>query len=99
MKKHFEPILDKDGPLWKYNDLSLYLKDASLDHPLYFICENRYGSSEDYLHEHALKLVNMFIEENINFHFEIIPTKGHNKNRGIREVREMFEQYCLNDEN
>ena len=99
MKKHFEPILDKDGPLWNYNDLSLYLKDTSLDHPLYFICENRYGSSEDYLHEHALKLVNMFIEENINFHFEIIPTKGHNKNRGIREVREMFEQYCLNDEN
>ena len=46
-----------------------------------------------------MKLVDMFIANDINFHFEIIPTKGHNKNRGIREVRALFEQYCIDDTN
>ena len=95
MKKHFEVILSEHGPLSELNDLSIYLADEGLTHPLYFICENRFGTSQDYLQEHALKLVDMFIKKEINFHFEIIPTKGHNKNRGIREVRSLFERYCL----
>ena len=99
MKKHFEVILSETGPLSKMNDLSVFLGDTDLEHPLYFICENRFGTSQDYLQEHALKLVDMFIAKDINFHFEIIPTKGHNKNRGIREVRALFEQYCIDDTN
>ena len=99
MKKHFEVILSETGPLSRMNDLSVFLADTDLEHPLYFICENRFGTSQDYLQEHALKLVDMFIAKDINFHFEIIPTKGHNKNRGIREVRALFEQYCIDDTN
>lgn len=97
MKKHFEPILTNKSEIWEMNDLSIYLRTIEDPHPLYFICENRFGTSDNYLNEHAMKLIQMFIEEDINFHFEIIPTRGHNKNRGIREVRALFETFCIEE--
>ena len=95
MKPHFEAILGHNMDS-QYNDLTKFLTSAE-NHPLYFICENRFSSTKNYLEEHALKLVNWFLDNSINFHLEIIPNKGHNKNRGIREVRALFEQYCLED--
>ena len=95
MKPHFEAILGQNMDS-QYNDLTKFLTSAE-NHPLYFICENRFSSTKNYLEEHALKLVNWFLDNSINFHLEIIPNKGHNKNRGIREVRALFEQYCLDD--
>lgn len=94
MLPHFEYILNDDENN-KYNDLTKFLNSTQAPHPLYFICENRFSSTTNYLHEHALYLTNWFLENDINFHLEIIPTKGHNKNRGIKEVRQLFEQYCL----
>lgn len=97
MKPHFLNVLG-DNQDSIYNDLTHYLSSIRGNHPLYFICENRFSSTTDYLHEHALYLTDWFLEKNINFHLEIIPTEGHKKNRGIREVREMFEKYCLNND-
>jgi len=96
MKPHFEAILGKNEES-KYNDLTKYLDTIEKNHPLYFICENRFSSTTNYLNEHALYLIDWFLKNNINYHLEIVPTKGHNKNRGIREVRDMFEKYCLDD--
>jgi hypothetical protein len=109
MKRHFDVVMEpKNGTaywllghvkgLYRMNDLSEYLESIEDVHPLYFICENRFGSTDNYLNEHTLKLVDMFMKNDIKYHLEIIPTKGHNKNRGIREVREMFEKYCLNND-
>lgn len=94
MKPHFEAILGDDEDS-KFNDLTHYLDSVDGDHPLYFICENRFSSTTNYLHEHALYLVDWFLKQGINYHLEIIPTKGHNKNRGVKEVRSMFEKYCF----
>jgi hypothetical protein len=29
----------------------------------------------------------------LNYHLEIVPTSGHNKNLGLREVRALFEKF------
>jgi hypothetical protein len=92
MKKFFRPIFNSDEED-EFNDLRTILAGV-IQHPLYFICENRYGQ-ERYLEEHCLSLIEFFNENNINYHLEIIPTSGHNKNRRLSEVKKLFEQYCL----
>lgn len=92
MKKYFRPIFTSDEGD-EYNDIENILSKAT-HHPLYFLCENRFGQ-ENYLREHCLSLVDFFNKNKINYHLEIIPTSGHNKNRKLSEVKKLFETYCL----
>jgi hypothetical protein len=71
------------------------LDSPDLNHPLYFMCENRFGY-RNYRKEHINRFLEVLERLDLNYHLEIIPTKGHNKNRGINEVKAMFELYCLN---
>ena len=91
MKRYFEPIFSKSGEDI-HNDMVDYLAKSD-NHPLYFICENRFGQ-DDYLAEQSMYLVDFFNKNEINYHLEIIPTKGRNKNRRLSEVKAMFELYC-----
>ena len=93
MKKFFSGVIGQGNN--HYNDLAGYLDSSELNHPLYFICENRFGY-KNYRKEHVNRFLEILERNNLNYHLEIIPTKGHNKNRGINEVKAMFEQYCLN---
>jgi len=91
MKRYFEAALGTD-PDGKYNDLNNFIKHIDGDLPLFFICENRFGQ-KDYLEQQAMSFVNTLNELKINYHLEIVPTSGHNKNLGIREVRALFEKF------
>jgi len=93
MKKYFKEVISPVNE--KYNNLCLHLSTFNT-HPLYFICENRFGYV-NYKKEHTSKLISLLDQLDLNYHLEIIPTKGHNKNRGINDVREFFEQYCIED--
>ncbi len=92
MKKYFRPIFNSDDGN-EYNDVRNLLVHYDT-HPIYFICENRFGQ-KNYLEEHCLSLVEFFNQNDLNYHLEIIPKKGHNKNRRLSEVKKMFEEYCL----
>ena len=92
MIRYFEKLFSQ-GESDIHNDLTEYLSKVH-HHPLYFICENRFGQ-DGYLSEHCMKLVKFFDEQKLNYHLEIIPTQGHNKNRRISDVKKMFETYCL----
>ncbi len=63
------------------------------DHPIYFICENRFGQI-NYRSEQAMSFISTLNEHEINYHLEIVPTDGHGKNLGIKEARALFERYC-----
>lgn len=93
MKKFFSGVISMENN--QYNDLATLLDDSDLQHPLYFMCENRFGY-RNYRKEHINRFLEVLERQELNYHLEIIPTKGHNKNRGINEVKTMFEQYCLN---
>lgn len=95
MKRYFREVFNEDSiPI--ENDLSLYVERIQTTHPLYFICENRFGQ-ENYLAEQCMSFVNSLDNLGLNYHLEIIPTSGHKKNRGINYVRKLFEQYVLPD--
>ena len=90
--KYFRPIFETDeGDI--HNDLVKYLSSFS-EHPLYFICENRFGQV-NYLREQCMSLIEHFNQNKTNYHLEINPTSGHNKNRRLLEVKKLFEQYCF----
>ena len=91
MKKYFEAVLGKN-PNEIYNDLNNFIKTIEEESPLYFICENRFGQ-RDYLQQQAMSFISNLNVLNINYHFEIVPTSGHNKNLGLREVRGLFEKF------
>ena len=91
MKKYFEAALGQT-PKEEHNDLNLFVKSQNDECPLFFICENRFGQ-RDYLEQQAMTFVKTLTEINANFHLEIVPTKGHNKNLGLREVRALFEKF------
>ena len=91
MDKFFSGVIGEGNS--KFNDLVELLNDAHLDHPLYFLCENRFGY-RNYRKEHINRFLEVLENHQLNYHLEIIPTKGHNKNRGINEVKALFEQYC-----
>jgi len=93
MKKYFEAALGQ-SPKEEYNDLNLFVKSQNEDWPLFFICENRFGQ-RDYLEQQAMTFVKTLTEIDANFHLEIVPTKGHNKNLGLREVRALFEKFLF----
>lgn len=93
MKKFFSGVIAEGNNC--YNDLASLLDSPDLKHPLYFMCENRFGYL-NYRKEHINRFLDVLERLDLNYHLEIIPTRGHNKNRGINEVREMFELYCLN---
>jgi hypothetical protein len=78
------------------NDLSNLLNRNSSPIPLFFICENRY-SYFNYLKEQSNSFVNECIEKDINFHYEVLPKKGHDKNLGINQVVDLFEKYSFVD--
>jgi len=91
MKKFFDAVLGSTpDPL--YNDLNEFIRNFNGEYPLFFICENRHGQ-KNYLSEQAMSIINTFNELDLNYHLEIVPTKGHNKNLGIREVRALFEKF------
>ena len=91
MKKYFEAALGKIADE-KYNDLNNFIQTEENRNLLYFICENRFGQ-EGYLQEQAMSFISTLEELEINFHLEIVPTSGHNKNLGLREVRALFEKF------
>jgi hypothetical protein len=91
MKKYFHAALGKE-PDDMYNDLNNYIRTVKRKYPLFFICENRFGQ-RDYLQQQTMSFVGTLEELQINFHLEIVPTSGHNKNLGLREVRSLFEKY------
>jgi len=91
MKPNFEAVLG-DNPDNTYNDLSEYIKTVNGDLPLFFLCENRFGQ-KNYLKEHTMSFIATLEELGSNYHLEIVPTSGHNKNLGIREVKALFEKY------
>lgn len=93
MKKFFSGVIGEGNE--RYNDLASLLNSPNLKHPLYFMCENRFGY-RNYRKEHINRFLDVLERLDLNYHLEIIPTKGHNKNRGINEVKAMFELYCLN---
>lgn len=74
------------------NDLSNLLNRNPSSIPLFFICENRF-SYLNYLKEQSNSFVNECIERDINFHYEVLPKKGHDKNLGINQVVDLFEKY------
>jgi hypothetical protein len=74
MKEYFSPIFNGDS---EYNNL-VNILSKSENHPLYFICENRYGQ-KNYLNEQCMSIINFFNNTGINYYLEIIPTKGHKK--------------------
>lgn len=101
MKKYFQTALGTN-PDKKYNDLNNFIRNVEGDLPLFFICENRFGQ-KDYLKEQAMSFVSTLNELELNYHLEIVPTSGHNKNLGLREVRALFEKFipelkCLKEE-
>lgn len=91
MKKYFQAALG-EIPDEKYNDLNNYVRTVETKHPLYFVCENRFGQ-RDYLQQQSMSFISTLEELKINFHLEIVPTSGHNKNLGLREVRALFEKF------
>jgi len=91
MKKYFQTALGT-SPDEKYNDLNNFIRNADGDLPLFFICENRFGQ-RDYLTQQAMSFVSTLNELELNYHLEIVPTSGHNKNLGLREVRALFEKF------
>tara|TARA_B100002052_G_C15780317_1_gene551270 strand:+ start:90 stop:860 length:771 start_codon:yes stop_codon:yes gene_type:complete len=91
MKPYFQAVLGQQ-PDDIHNNLCNYIRGCEGEHPLYFICENRFGQ-RNYLSEQAMTIVSTFNELNINYHLEIVPTTGHNKNLGLREVRALFEKH------
>jgi hypothetical protein len=91
MNKFFSGVINEKNS--NFNDLATLLEDKDLNHPLYFLCENRFGY-HNYRKEHINRFLQMLEDLELNYHLEIIPTRGHNKNRGINEVKNLFEQYC-----
>ena len=91
MKKYFQTALGTN-PDEMYNDLNNFIRNADGDLPLFFICENRFGQ-RDYLTQQAMSFVSTLNELELNYHLEIVPTSGHNKNLGLREVRALFEKF------
>ena len=91
MKTYFEAVLGTE-PDDKYNDLNKFIKDIDEDLPLFFICENRFGQ-RNYLKQQAMSFISTLNKLEINYHLEIVPTSGHNKNLGLREVRALFEKF------
>jgi len=91
MKKYFQTALGTT-PDERYNDLNIFIRSTDEDLPLFFICENRFGQ-RDYLSQQAMSFVSTLTELGLNYHFEIVPTSGHNKNLGLREVRALFEKF------
>ena len=91
MRLYFEYVLGENYDE-KYNDLNKYIKGINSKHPLYFICENRFGQ-EKYLEEQAKTFIDTLHDLNINYHFEIVPIIGHKKNLGLREVKALFEKF------
>ena len=91
MKTYFEAALGKN-PNNKFNDLNNFIKDVDGELPLFFICENRFGQ-RNYLRQQAMSFVSTLDELELNYHLEIVPTSGHNKNLGLREVRALFEKF------
>lgn len=91
MKKYFEAALGKI-PDEKYNDLNNFIRTVENKKTLYFICENRFGQ-KNYLKQQAMSFISTLEELQVNFHLEIVPTSGHNKNLGLREVRALFEKF------
>lgn len=91
MKKFFDAVLGST-PDPKYNDLNEFIRNFNGEFPLFFVCENRHGQ-KNYLREQAMSIINTFNDLDLNYHLEIVPTKGHNKNLGIREVRALFEKF------
>ena len=96
MKKYFSGVINRGNE--HLNDLVSHLDNPELNHPLYFLCENRFGYL-NYRKEHMNRFLELLERLELNYHLEIIPTKGHNKNRGINEVKNMFLQYCLDQKN
>ena len=92
MNKYFLSIFNGQS---EYNDIVEFLSNFEV-HPLYFICENRYGQ-KNYLQEQCMSIINFFNKKEINYHLEIIPIKGHTKNLRISEVKNLFEKYCMDD--
>lgn len=91
MKPYFEAALGTN-PDDMYNDLNNFIQQANGVLPLFFICENRFGQ-KDYLNQQAMSFVNTLNKLEKNYHLEIVPTSGHNKNLGLREVRALFEKF------
>ena len=91
MKKYFEAALGLN-PNETYNDLNNFVKTVEEDLPLFFICENRFGQ-RDYREQQAMSFISTLNEMKVNYHLEIVPTSGHNKNLGLREVRALFEKF------
>ena len=91
MKPYFEAVLGEQ-PNEIHNNLSKFIRECGGEHPLYFICENRFGQ-RNYRNEQAMTIISAFNELDINYHLEIVPTTGHNKNLGLREVRALFEKH------
>ena len=91
MKKYFEAALGMN-PNQIFNDLNNYIRTIEEDLPLFFICENRFGQ-RDYLKQQAMSFISTLNELGINYHLEIVPTSGHKKNLGVREVRALFEKF------
>jgi hypothetical protein len=91
MKRYFEAALG-EVPNEDFNDLTNYIRKFSGQLPLFFICENRFGQ-RDYREQQTMNFVSTLNELDINYHLEIVPTSGHNKNLGLREVRTLFEKF------
>ena len=91
MKKYFEAALGSN-PNETFNDLNKFVRTVDEDLPLFFICENRFGQ-RDYREQQAMSFISTLNEMKVNYHFEIVPTSGHNKNLGLREVRALFEKF------
>ena len=91
MKKFFEAALS-DSPNPLLNNMNKFIRDFDGEPPLFFICENRFGQ-RNYRDEQAMSFVETLNDLELNYHLEIVPTKGHNKNLGLREVRGLFEKF------
>ena len=79
MNKFFEHIFKKNtsGEDELYNDVTNFLNStAPSKNPLFFIAQARFDY-ENYLEDHSLYFFNKCLENDINIHYEIFPTKGH----------------------
>ena len=91
MKKFFEAALS-NSPNPLFNNMNNFIRDFDGELPLFFLCENRFGQ-RNYRDEQAMSFVDTLNDLELNYHLEIVPTKGHNKNLGLREVRGLFEKF------
>ncbi|MEY8198353.1 MAG: sialidase family protein [Colwellia sp.] len=91
-KSNFDMI--SPTPLFVENDLTNYiskLKNQDLK-PVFFICENRY-SFDGYLKENSQYFINSCIDNDVSFHYEVLPKSGNDKNLGLNQVVELFDKY------